>query len=73
MLLQLCDFIQRTTYASSTQLSREFCIEPSALQPMLDFWINKGVIKSLQEKTSCEKRCVQCKKSEVIYVMCMNS
>ena len=69
MLLQLRDFIQSAGYASSTQLAREFCIEPSALQPLLDFWVKKGVIKPIQEQTSCEKRCIQCKTPEIVYIM----
>lgn len=70
MLLQLRDFIQSAGYASGTQLAREFRIAPSALQPLLDFWVKKGAIKPLQEKTSCEKRCIQCKTPEIVYVIC---
>ncbi len=70
MLLQLRDFIQTTNYASGTQLARELGLDPSALQPMLEFWIKKGVIQPLQEKTSCAKRCIQCKIPETVYVMC---
>ena len=70
LLLQLRDFIKTATYASSTQLARELGLDPSALQPMLDFWVKKGVIQPLQEKTTCEKRCIQCKTPEIVYVMC---
>ena len=71
MLLQLLDFIKKTTYVSGSQLAREFRVDLSALQPMLDFWIKKGVIQSSQEKISCEKRCIRCKSPEIIYIMCV--
>ena len=46
MLLQIRDFIQREQVASTQQLAREFHIDEKALQPMLDIWVNKGVIKN---------------------------
>lgn len=60
MLLQIRDFIYREQVVSIQQLSREFHVEEQALQPMLDIWIRRGVIRECQEKTSCQTKCFGC-------------
>ena len=71
MLLQIRDFIEREQVVSTQQLSREFHIEEPALQPMLDIWVNKGVIKPCQEKAGCQSACSRCKTdAPVFYEIC---
>lgn len=60
MLLQIRDFIHREQVVSIQQLSREFHVEEQALQPMLDIWIRRGVIRECQEKISCQTKCFRC-------------
>ncbi len=66
MLLQLRDFIAREHLVSTQQLTRAFHIELTALQPMLDRWVAKGVIES-QEKASCGSPCRGCKTQALAY------
>lgn len=61
MLLQIRDYICREGIVSTQQLLRGFCLDIQALQPMLDFWVKKGIIGKCQEKTSCQKKCIQCR------------
>jgi hypothetical protein len=60
MLLQIRDFIHRQQVVSVQQISREFHIDEQALQPMLDLWVNKGVIASIEKNTSCKTKCYKC-------------
>ncbi|MDP3706433.1 MAG: FeoC-like transcriptional regulator [Legionellaceae bacterium] len=57
MLLQLRDYIKRGQVVSMEQLTREFHIDKQALQPMLDIWVTKGVIKPCQGMLACGRRC----------------
>lgn len=59
MLLQLRDYIHREGLVNIQQLSREFQIDFSALRPMLDWWIRKGVI-SRSQQTQCASACFKC-------------
>lgn len=61
MLLQIRDYICREGVVSAQQLTREFRIDLSALQPMLDRWIDKGVISKCQEKANCKSACFKCR------------
>jgi hypothetical protein len=61
MLLQIRDYICRQGVVSTQQLTREFCVELFALQPMLDLWVGKGVIGKCQEKTKCQSVCFKCR------------
>lgn len=71
MLLQIRDFIQREQVASTQQLSREFRIDEQALQPMLDIWVSKGVIKPCEDKAGCQSACARCKtNAPVFYEAC---
>lgn len=73
MLLNIRDFIQREQVASTQQLSREFHIDEQALQPMLDIWVRKGVIKPCQEKAGCQSACSRCKiNAPVFYEMALS-
>ena len=68
MLLQIRDFIQREQVASTQQLAREFHVDELALQPMLEVWLRRGVIRPCQEKVACKSSCFRCgTKAPVFY------
>lgn len=60
MLLKLREFIQREQLVSTQQLARAFHIDEQALQAMLDIWVKKGVIQSVDNlacKSACTRSC----------------
>jgi hypothetical protein len=59
MLLLIRDYIHRQKVVSLQQLSREFHMDEAAMQPMLDLWVKKGVIHSI-EQNSCKANCFKC-------------
>ncbi|MGQ3891545.1 FeoC-like transcriptional regulator [Legionella sp. CNM-4043-24] len=61
MLLDIRNYLQREKVASNQQLAREFSLDISALQPMLDIWVRKGVIAHCQEESACKSRCFKCR------------
>jgi hypothetical protein len=61
MLLQIRDYICHQGTVSVQQLAREFRLELQALQPMLDLWIHKGVIRKCQEQANCQSACFKCR------------
>ncbi len=67
MLLQIRDYICREGVVSSQQLAREFRLDLPALQPMLDLWIGKGVIRKCQEKANCQSTCFKCRSDSPEY------
>ena len=67
MLLQIRDYICRAGVVSTQQLTREFRLDLQALQPMLDLWITKGVIRKCQEKMNCQSSCYKCRISSPEY------
>jgi len=74
MLLNIRDFIQREHVVSTQQLTREFHIDEEALQPMLNLWVNKGVIRQCQKQTTCKSSCLGCNTSApVFYEFCTSS
>ena len=60
MLLQIRDFIRRAGVVSTQQLEREFHSELNALQPMLDIWESKGIIRKCAQPTNCRSTCFKC-------------
>jgi len=60
MLLQIRDFIHKNQVVSVQQIVREFHIDEQALQPMLQIWVDKGIIRSCQEKKGCQSSCFRC-------------
>lgn len=60
MLLQIRNYICREGTVSTQQLTREFRLDFQALQPMLELWVKKGVIRKCQEKTNCQSTCFKC-------------
>lgn len=60
MLFDLRDYLAKETSASIEQLSRHFRADKSALLPMLDVWVNKGVIQSFSPQNNCAASCLGC-------------
>ena len=67
MLLQLRNYIQRSQVVSTQQLSREFHVDEQALQPMLEIWVRKGVIRLCQEKVACKSSCSRCSTNAPVF------
>jgi hypothetical protein len=67
MLVQIRDFIHREGVVSTQQLTREFHLDLTALQPMLDLWVRKGAIQKCQEKTNCQSTCFKCRVQTLEY------
>lgn len=61
MLLLIRNYIRRERVVSTQQLSREFQLDITALQPMLDLWVTKGVISKCTQATSCKNSCFKCR------------
>lgn len=59
MLQQIRKYIQRENCVNIKQIARNFGLDVSALQPMLDIWVRKGVIESPSNSASCVKSCFQ--------------
>jgi hypothetical protein len=70
MLLALRDFILREKVVSTQQLTRAFKVELSALQPMLDCWVQKGVIEAEKQASTCQRACRKCHTSLIYYRIC---
>lgn len=70
MLLKIRDYIKKSKVVSSQQVSREFHIDERALEPMLGWWVKKGVIRECDEN-GCKKSCNSCGvKKTSFYMMC---
>ncbi|KTD58521.1 FeoC like transcriptional regulator [Legionella sainthelensi] len=67
MLLQIRDYIRRKGVVSTQQLIREFHLDFQALQPMLNLWIGKGVIRRCEAKEQCKSSCFKCRAQEPEY------
>lgn len=67
MLLALREYIQKYQTVSLEQLKREFQSSESALEMMLEFWIQKGVIIALERESHCGQPCGTCKPPKIIF------
>lgn len=67
MLLQIRNYIKRQGVVSTQQLARQFRIDEQALFPMLDIWVNKGVIRPCVQKSVCQTSCFRCKINAPVY------
>lgn len=67
MLLQVRNYIQREGRVSLQQLTREFRMDESALNPLLDIWLKKGVISAHQPAKGCRSACAKCPTSAVVF------
>ncbi len=60
MLLALRDYLAQEKCVSMAQLARVFQIDATALLPMLDVWVARGVIMKAYEAKSCASICKGC-------------
>ena len=67
MLLLICEYMRRVKMASDQQLAREFNSDVLAMKPMLQFWLNKGVLALCQEADACKSRCFKCRNLPIYY------
>ncbi len=67
MLMQIREFIAREKVVSFQQIARQFIIENQALEPMIDFWLLRGVIAVCNERPACRSKCFKCPSSRHIY------
>lgn len=67
MLLQIREVMAREKTASDQQLSRLLGIELSALEPMLAFWVERGVLACQNNASACRDSCGGCAKHAPIY------
>lgn len=72
MLLQLRDYIQREGRVSLQQLVRAFQIDENALLPMLNVWVQKGILSSQEHGKGCFSACGQCPKTKVVFYESQN-
>lgn len=67
MLLAIRNYMQHHRVASTEQLSREFQIAAEALEPIMAIWINKALIRKLNQKESCGTSCRSCQPKPIVY------
>ena len=67
MLLQIRDVMMREKTASNQQLARLLGIDMSALEPMLSFWVARGVIVCRDPVSACKDSCGGCAKKAPVY------
>lgn len=67
MLLQILEYLKREKVASNQQIAREFRLDITALQPMLEIWLRKGKIAGCQDKSTCQSSCFKCKTQPPVY------
>jgi hypothetical protein len=61
MLLEILNYLRREKIASNHQIARQFALDLSALEPMLDCWVNKGKLKICEQNSTCNSSCFKCK------------
>lgn len=59
-LIELKQHLQTVRIATLAGLCAIFKMEPTTIQPMLDFWIKKGVLRRCQNPTNCQSACSSC-------------
>ena len=61
MLLQLRDYLAKERFVSLEQLARVFKTDATALEPMLDVWVARGVLQQVDEQQkACATACGGC-------------
>ena len=71
MLFQLYNFIQNEKYVSVQQLSRNFHIDESALEPLLNLLLRKNKIMYVEDTTPCKSKCMGCNVTGRIVSVCI--
>lgn len=67
MLSLIRNYIQVQHVVSMEQLSREFAIAVEALEPILEFWAKRGVIRQAKQEKNCGSGCHTCHLKQIIY------
>lgn len=62
LITSIRDYVQLRGRANLLDVARHFRLPESAVEPMLDFWVNKGVIKLVNNNllTCAGKQCSAC-------------
>lgn len=61
VLLQLRDYLAKEQFVSIEQLARAFKTDVTALEPMLDVWVTRGVLQVEEKKAGCATACGGCR------------
>lgn len=72
VLFKLRDYIFKERRVTLSQVARFFKIDATALEPMLDIWVRKGVIVKEVQNTSCHGTCLECGQGALIYYHSLN-
>lgn len=72
MLIKILDYLRQEKIASNQQISRAFNIEPSALEPMLKRWVDKGKIALCSANKPCKSACFKCPQNSLLYYQYLN-
>jgi DeoR/GlpR family transcriptional regulator of sugar metabolism len=64
ILMRVKYYLKAQKMVSLQQIARHFDMTPRAIEPMLDFWTNKGLIRQCQQ--GC-KSCFACSQSNRYY------
>lgn len=67
MLLSLRNYLRCQKIASTQQLARALHMDIMALQPLLDFWVKKGVIVPIENNKTCASTCFKCQTNTLTY------
>ncbi|OGV40649.1 MAG: hypothetical protein A3F46_01740, partial [Legionellales bacterium RIFCSPHIGHO2_12_FULL_42_9] len=63
--------LRREKIASNQQIARAFHVDVSALEPMLEIWLRKGVLSYAEQGAtiSCASRgaCSSCRAQSIVY------
>jgi hypothetical protein len=62
MLYELRNYIKKYNSVSIAQISRAFMVDIHAMKPMIDIWVNKGVVKMHNHPLNCKSSCGGCAK-----------
>ncbi|MDF1645580.1 MAG: FeoC-like transcriptional regulator [Legionellaceae bacterium] len=72
MLFALRDYIAKEKRVSIEQLIRIFKTDVTALEPMLDIWVFRGVIAPDDNNKTCGVTCMGCVPQTVAYYFYLN-
>jgi hypothetical protein len=70
VLFVLRDYLAKEKYVSLEQAARFLNIDATALEPMFDFWIERGVISPSVAAKSCGAVCKGCQPKTPKYYQC---
>lgn len=65
MIIEIKAFFAQHKLVSTRQLTSTFSLHASALEPMLQHWIKKGLIKAYRPCNDCQLACHSCANSKI--------